>query len=113
MAILYASYSSNYSTLRLSGSHQPSGTYVFQIDTAVDPTQGGTVVWRGPFAPHATQIKNVVIEDEIIMDYANNLFDGLTNCTRIDGIENIRFYCEGFSNGAIWGRTQCWKILFW
>ena len=89
MAIVYFTYSSNYSTLRISGSHQPAGTYTGTFDSSVDPTQGGSVIWKGYFNPHATQIKNVVIEDEIIMDYANNMFDGLTNCTRINGIENI------------------------
>ena len=89
MAIVYFTYSSNYSTLRISGSHQPAGTYTGTFDSSVDPTQGGSVIWKGYLNPHATQIKNVVIEDEIIMDYANNMFDGLTNCTRINGIENI------------------------
>ena len=89
MAIVYFTYNFNYSTLRISGSHQPAGTYPGTFDSSIDPTQGGTVQWKGYFNPHATQIKNVVIEDEIIMDYANNLFDGLVNCTRIDGIENI------------------------
>lgn len=86
---MYAAYSSNYQTLRLSGSGYPSGTYKFMIDMATDPTEGGTVIWRGPFNAHASQIRNVVIEDEIYVDYANSLFDGLVNCTSIQGINNI------------------------
>ena len=43
MAIVYFTYSSNYSTLRISGNHQPAGTYTGTFDSSIDPTQGGTV----------------------------------------------------------------------
>ena len=87
---VYFAYSSNYQTLRISGTGYPSGTYKGTFDGATDPTEGGTVDWRGYFNPHAGQIRQVIIEDEIYLDYANNLFDGLVNCTSIQGIPNIR-----------------------
>ena len=91
MAIVYFGYSSNYQTLRLSSLGYPAGTvYRGMFDSSDDPTDGGTIAWKGYFNPHATQIRQVIIEDEISLDYANNLFDGLTNCTRIDGLNKIR-----------------------
>lgn len=91
MAVVYFGYSSNYKVLRLSSLGYPAGTvYRGEFDSSDDPTHGGTVQWKGYFNPHATQINQVIIEDEISLDYANNLFDGLVNCTEIRGINNIR-----------------------
>ena len=87
---VYFAYSSNYQTLRISGTGYPQGVYKGTFDGATDPTEGGTVDWKGYFNPHATQVRQVIIEDEIYLDYANSLFDGLVNCTSIQGIPNIR-----------------------
>ena len=89
---VYFGYTSNYGTLYIS-SHDLTGRagirYTGSFDGAIDPTQGGLVDWKGYFNPHATQIGKVIIEEEIYLDYANNLFDGLVNCTSIQGISNI------------------------
>ena len=91
MSVIFFGYSSNYKVLRLSSLGYPAGTvYRGEFDSSDDPTHGGTVHWKGYFNPHATQINQVIIEDEISLDYANNLFDGLVNCTEIRGINNIR-----------------------
>lgn len=89
MSQVFFAYSSNYQTLRISGINYPTGTYKGTFDASIDPTQGGTIDWKGYFNPHASQIRQVIIEDVVFIDYANNLFDGLINCTSIQGIENI------------------------
>lgn len=89
MSQVFFAYSSNYQTLRISGIDYPTGTYKGTFDAGIDPTQGGTIDWKGYFNPHATQIRNVIIEDVVFIDYANSLFNGLVNCTSIQGIENI------------------------
>ena len=89
MSQVFFAYSSNYQTLRISGIDYPTGTYKGTFDASIDPTQGGTIDWKGYFNPHASQIRQVIIEDVVFIDYANSLFDGLVNCTSIQGIENI------------------------
>ena len=89
MAQIFAAYSSNYQVLRISGNGYPAGTYKLTFDSSTDPTEGGAVDWHGPFSARAGQVRQVIIEDDIYLDYANGLFENFSNCTSIRGIEHI------------------------
>lgn len=89
MAQVFAAFSNNYETLRISGTGYPSGTYKLTFDSSVDPTEGGAVVWHGPFSGHANQVKRVIIESDVYFDYANSMFENFSNCTSMVGVDHI------------------------
>ena len=91
MATVYYGYTGNYRELRISSVGYPAGTvYVGEIDLSKDPASIGLI--NGPFydEDYTPRCEKIVIEDEISVDYANNMFKDFTNCTSIEGLEKIR-----------------------
>lgn len=89
MAQVFAAWSYDYKTLRISGTGYPQGTYKLTFDSSIDPTEGGTVDWHGYFSGHAGTCQKVIIEDDIYLDYANSMFENFSNCTSIEGVSHI------------------------